>query len=81
MSDLLSMRLELGEVTDGDDNPLYDEAVIHFAGLHDSPEININAPNALRIASRIVELWNAVLPPPLCSGTETAGDTAGERTK
>lgn len=60
---LLSMRLELGEVTDGDGNPLYDEAIIHFPDVYDSPEITVNAPNALLVADRIVELWNAALPP------------------
>lgn len=63
MSTLLYTRLELGEITDGDGNPFFDEAIVFFEGLHDSPEIRINAPDAARLAARIVELWNAALPP------------------
>lgn len=68
MSALIKWPLQLGEVTDGDGNPLYDEAVIHFADLYDSPEITVNAPNALAIAGRIVELWNASLASDQCGG-------------
>lgn len=53
------IRLELGEVTDGDGKPLDYEAIIFFAGVYDSPEIRVNAPNAQSIARQIVELWNS----------------------
>lgn len=62
MSKLLLTRLELGAITDGDDIPVSEEGVIFFEGIHDSPEIiYIKAPDAAKIAARIVELWNAAL--------------------
>lgn len=55
---LLGCKLEVGEVTDGHGNASPHDAVIFFKGLHDSPEITVNAPNARAVAQRIVQLWN-----------------------
>lgn len=64
MSEILSMRMELGQVTDGEGNPFADEAIIFFGRAWGSPEICISTPDAAKVAARIVELWNAAIPLP-----------------
>jgi hypothetical protein len=61
MSKLLYTTLELGEVCNGDGDPLYDEAIIYFHGQEEELDIMVRAPNALAVAEKIVERWNAAL--------------------
>lgn len=55
------MPLELGVVTDGEGNELYDTAVIYFTGEDDESQIEVQAPNAPEIARNIIKLWNDAL--------------------
>lgn len=55
---LNGLRLEVGQITDGDGATIDDEAVIFFEADDGSSEIRIRAPNATYIATRLADLWN-----------------------
>lgn len=62
------ITLELGHVTDGDGNPLDDEAIIFFKEDVDGTcEIKVSSTNAPAIAARIVEIWNGRTKPTLAA--------------
>lgn len=61
-STLSGCRLELGDVADGDRNPVVDSAVIFVAGADEESIIEVRAPLAREIAERLVLLWNGVKP-------------------
>lgn len=52
-------RLEMGITTDGEGNPIDDQAVIFIEGMDPSFQISVEAQCANTIAERIVVLWNA----------------------
>lgn len=59
---LADLRLELGDVTDGDGQPVVDSSIIFVAGADEQINIEVSAPRAREIAARIVRLWNGAQP-------------------
>lgn len=59
---LASLRLDLGAVTDGDKQPVVDNAIIFFIGADEESNIEIRSPRAREIAERLIRLWNGARP-------------------